>query len=81
MRFFSCFKPKVFCSECKHFKLNTTTNWQCAFQCWLPRQFNIVCSEDDPITRASVSTRTYEYTDAYEKNKNNHCEDYQPKEG
>jgi len=80
MNFFKWIKPrpKVFCSECRHYKLNVELNRpDFTHECWFPGQATLYIIKDDPIKRAHQITIPEQWVMAIYKNCNNRCKDFE----
>lgn len=80
MNFFKWIKPrpKVFCSECKHYMFDPEAKLsRLAHECWFPGQAILYIIKDDPIKRAHKITIPEQWVVASDKNCNNHCKDFE----
>lgn len=68
-------KVKVYCKECKYYKFEIT-NWGGEFRCYKKLSY-IVKHKKSPIHPAYEEEREYLFQDAWNKNHDNHCEDYE----
>jgi hypothetical protein len=76
-------KPKIYCDECEFYdykRKGNDTKWDRPFQCYSKEGTKIKrIKRGTAISKPRHETETLSYEDAWEKNRDNNCDDFKAK--